>query len=341
MVFLLKQLLPLEYFGCSKSRQLLLSYRLGSFQGTIIFKQYIQGNITKFHEQRRKGLGGQAVQNPDRKKNDMSQGAPKIRFEMMFNVRCLKCQNSIGKGVRFNAQKRTVGQYLSTKIYEFQMNCHLCSNRLVVRTDPKGCDYILYSGLEKRAASENPEQQQLAQSQIDQHKRRELIDNNAFYKLENANEDKLRADADIPRLQKILEIKQNNKDDFEWNKLLRKRMRENKQELIELEKEQQKPKNFGLEMIKTLEEKDQERVNQIRMYQSTNNYRKHKMIARDDIKRQSIFDKECKINDTVQKLPIDIRTKIQKMANSNKQQLSKKEEDQKSKILKHLDRINK
>lgn len=74
----------------------------------------------------------------------------KIRFEMMFNVRCLGCGNSIGKGVRFNAHKKCVGQYLSTKIYEFSMPCHLCSHQLVVRTDPKGCDYILASGLEKR-----------------------------------------------------------------------------------------------------------------------------------------------------------------------------------------------
>ena len=31
---------------------------------------------------------------------------------MMFNVRCLKCQNSIGKGVRFNAHKKN-GKYTS------------------------------------------------------------------------------------------------------------------------------------------------------------------------------------------------------------------------------------
>jgi coiled-coil domain-containing protein 130 len=74
----------------------------------------------------------------------------KIRFEMMFNVRCLQCKNSIGKGVRFNAHKKCVDQYLSTKIYEFSMNCHLCENKFVVRTDPKNCDYVLVSGIEKR-----------------------------------------------------------------------------------------------------------------------------------------------------------------------------------------------
>mmetsp|Transcript_19389 Transcript_19389/g.18502 ORF Transcript_19389/g.18502 Transcript_19389/m.18502 type:complete len:85 (-) Transcript_19389:47-301(-) len=69
---------------------------------------------------------------------------------MMFDSRCLKCFKSIGKGVRFNAHKKHVDNYLSTKIYEFTMNCHSCSNKLVVRTDPKNCDYTFVSGLERR-----------------------------------------------------------------------------------------------------------------------------------------------------------------------------------------------
>lgn len=32
------------------------------------------------------------------------------------------------------------------------MNCHLCSNRLVIKTDPKNCDYVIVSGLEKRVS---------------------------------------------------------------------------------------------------------------------------------------------------------------------------------------------
>lgn len=71
---------------------------------------------------------------------------------MMFNVRCLQCKNSIGKGVRFNAHKKHVDTYLSTKIYDFTMNCHLCSNKFVIRTDPQKCDYTIVSGLEKRVS---------------------------------------------------------------------------------------------------------------------------------------------------------------------------------------------
>ena len=68
---------------------------------------------------------------------------------MMFDVRCLGCGKSIAKGVRFNAHKKVVSEYLGTKVYEFSMRCHLCSHRLKVRTDPKNCDYILHEGLQK------------------------------------------------------------------------------------------------------------------------------------------------------------------------------------------------
>lgn len=72
----------------------------------------------------------------------------------MFNVRCLSCKNSIGKGVRFNAKKKCIDKFLSTKIYEFSMNCHLCGNRLVIKTNPEKCDYDIVSGLERRYEQE-------------------------------------------------------------------------------------------------------------------------------------------------------------------------------------------
>lgn len=72
-----------------------------------------------------------------------------VRFEMMYHVRCEGCLKSIGKGVRFNAKKHKVGQYLSTSIYAFTMTCHLCSHELVVETDPQGTDFIMKKGLHR------------------------------------------------------------------------------------------------------------------------------------------------------------------------------------------------
>ena len=46
----------------------------------------------------------------------LDEGILTIRFEMPFDVRCSGCGNRIGKGVRFNAEKKCVGRHLSTKM---------------------------------------------------------------------------------------------------------------------------------------------------------------------------------------------------------------------------------
>ena len=47
----------------------------------------------------------------------------------------------IGKGVRFNAEKKKVGNYYSTPVYSFTMKCPTCAGRMVIENDPKDCDY--------------------------------------------------------------------------------------------------------------------------------------------------------------------------------------------------------
>ncbi len=88
----------------------------------------------------------------------LDQGILTIRFEMPFNVRCLGCDNQIAKGVRFDAEKKCVGRYLSTKIWSFRMLCHAerdgdwrCDRRrnphwIEVHTDPKNCEYVVVEG---------------------------------------------------------------------------------------------------------------------------------------------------------------------------------------------------
>lgn len=200
-----------------------------------------KGTLTTFYKTKKSG--GQppsfsGVKNPN-----------KIRFEMMFNVRCLGCGNSIGKGVRFNAHKKHVDQYLSTKIYEFTMNCHLCGHLLSVRTDPKNCDYILSGGLEKRPETLGAAEADIPvdQKALGEHKKQ--LESNAFYKLENARADRVKADMDVPRLEKLMELKERDKDFHSLNQLLRKRNREHKQIQLKEEEEAKKPKNFALPLI--------------------------------------------------------------------------------------------
>jgi len=52
--------------------------------------------------------------------------------------------------VRYNAEKKQVGKYFSTKIWNFRMKCHLCDNYIEIQTDPKGCDYVVVSGATRK-----------------------------------------------------------------------------------------------------------------------------------------------------------------------------------------------
>lgn len=60
-----------------------------------------------------------------------------VRFELPFNIWCGTCDAHIGAGVRYNAEKKKEGNYLSTPIYGFRCKCHLCSGWFEIRTDPK------------------------------------------------------------------------------------------------------------------------------------------------------------------------------------------------------------
>ena len=40
-------------------------------------------------------------------------------------------------GVRYNAEKKKIGNYYSTPIYSFRCKCHLCSGWFEIHTDPQ------------------------------------------------------------------------------------------------------------------------------------------------------------------------------------------------------------
>lgn len=42
-----------------------------------------------------------------------------------------------------------VGKFHTTRIWEFSMRCHRCSNKIVCRTDPENTDYKFVEGAEK------------------------------------------------------------------------------------------------------------------------------------------------------------------------------------------------
>jgi hypothetical protein len=72
---------------------------------------------------------------------------------MPHNVWCSGCERHIARGVRFNADKKASGKYLSTTIWEFSMRCPSCPNIFKIKTDPKNADYEMIEGCRKRSTS--------------------------------------------------------------------------------------------------------------------------------------------------------------------------------------------
>ncbi|KAI1797467.1 CWC16 protein [Ganoderma leucocontextum] len=81
-----------------------------------------------------------------------------VRFELPFNIWCGTCNNHIGMGVRYNAEKKKIGNYYSTPIYSFRCKCHLCSGWFEIQTDPKNTRYVVVSGARQKDEEWDPEE---------------------------------------------------------------------------------------------------------------------------------------------------------------------------------------
>jgi hypothetical protein len=80
-----------------------------------------------------------------------SEGILVVRFELPYDSQCAQCGTFISHGVRFNADKRRVGEYFTTPIWEFSMRCSSgCGCVFVIRTAPAEGDYDFISGVRRR-----------------------------------------------------------------------------------------------------------------------------------------------------------------------------------------------
>lgn len=55
------------------------------------------------------------------------------------------------QGVRFNAEKKQVGQYHSTRIWSFRMRTPCCQHSVEIHTDPKNAEYVVVAGARRCA----------------------------------------------------------------------------------------------------------------------------------------------------------------------------------------------
>jgi len=69
-----------------------------------------------------------------------------VRFEVPFHIVCTGCDAVIRKGTRFNAKKKHVSDYFTSKIFDFSMKCYECKGEIIVANDPKMRDYSVKKG---------------------------------------------------------------------------------------------------------------------------------------------------------------------------------------------------
>ena len=84
--------------------------------------------------------------------NKISRGILTVRFELPFAVWCDHCKPAaiVGQGVRFNAEKKKVGNYHTTPIWSFRMKHSACGGWWEIRTDPQAAEYVVVEGARRR-----------------------------------------------------------------------------------------------------------------------------------------------------------------------------------------------
>lgn len=232
-----------------------------------------KGSLNKFH-------GQHALRERARK---IDQGILIIRFEMPFNIWCGGCNSMIAKGVRFNAEKKQVGNYYSTKIWSFSMKSACCKHEIVIHTDPKNCEYLIISGAQRKNEDFDVEDAETFALPADE-ERGKLSD--PFYRLEHQEEDlqkKKEAEPWLVRLQKVSDSRRS--DDYGLNRALRDRLRGQKKKIVEEEKFARKM-GLGIRLLPPSRE-DAEIAAAARFSSKFERNRKDRRAA---IKASSIFD---------------------------------------------------
>ncbi|KAI8992066.1 CWC16 protein, partial [Mycotypha africana] len=173
-----------------------------------------KGSINKY--QGKHALGDRA--------RKLDEGILIVRFELPFNIWCNGCDNHIGQGVRYNAQKKQIGKYYSTPILQFRMKCHLCDNWIEIQTDPKNTQYVVASGARKKVEEWEPEENEVLKIQDADEK--EKLESDPMYRLEHGIKDKQVISEATPHLTQLQELNNTQwSDPYTRSQQLRKRLR--------------------------------------------------------------------------------------------------------------------
>lgn len=218
----------------------------------------------------------------------LSQGILIIRFEMPYNIWCDGCKNHIGMGVRYNAEKKKVGNYYTTPIYRFRMKCHLCVNYIEMQTDPATCDYVIVSGAARKEERWNmAENEQILTTERTE---KEKLETDAMYKLDHGGKDKEKLRAAVPSLSELQQHQARWKDDFELNCDLRKNFRtEKKARREQEEKDNAFRKKLGLSIPLLPESNEDRKLAELLTLQAPDSCEDRKHAKRQQIYSRPLF----------------------------------------------------
>ncbi|KAK1672964.1 CWC16 protein [Colletotrichum godetiae] len=153
-----------------------------------------------------------------------------VRFEMPFAIWCATCPKPtiIGQGVRFNAEKKRVGSYFTSAIWQFRMKHADCGGWIEIHTDPKNTAYVVVSGAKKRDTGEEGRTPQEGEMPaILTEEEREKLRSNAFASLEKTIEDRQQLAQATERIDELQDAASRAWDDpYTRNKALRATFRE-------------------------------------------------------------------------------------------------------------------
>lgn len=211
-----------------------------------------------------------------------------IRFEMPYNIWCEGCGNHIGMGVRYNAEKKKVGMYYTTPVYQFRMKCHLCNNHFEIKTDPANLDYEIVSGARRQEKRFDPSENGTVVPD-DKATINRLADD-AMFKLEHGEVDSGKGKDAKPRLGKICQIQDRVRDDYLANRRLRDSMRGARKKAKEQKAKDQAllaKSSLAIDLLPEAEE--DKKMASLLQLQPLVSSEQRVMMERDKILDQSIF----------------------------------------------------
>ena len=158
-------------------------------------------------------------------------GTQTVRFEMPFAVWCHTCKPHaiIGQGVRFNAEKKKIGYYHSTPIWQFKLKHVACGGSIEIKTDPKETAYVVVTGGKARDYGEDRvregEDGRPILTPLERERRRE----DAFAVLEGRAEEKEAVKDNAKRIEELYRSRERDwEDPGDVNKRLRQSFRQEK-----------------------------------------------------------------------------------------------------------------